>query len=355
MTKPISAPVLYSLMLPFLLLLSTPACKKDRTEDPPTPVNTAKTFSNPIFQGADPWVYQQDSLYYFTTTLGNRIELWKTKDLTQLRTATSKSVYYPTGSGTHHHNIWAPELHRTDGKWYMYYTAGAGPDSTQRLWVLENSSPDPTQGSWIDKGEIYSPGYNRWAIDGTVLNYQGQPYFIWSGRPNLNVQNQNLYIARMSNPWTLDSTVVELSRPELSWEVQGGPVNEGAEVLVNPAGEVLLTYSASGCWTDDYAVGLLRLRAGGNPMQKSDWTKSPQPVFVKKPQNSAYGPGHNAFFRSPDGREYWIIYHANSNSGEGCGEKRNIRIQPFTWRTDGTPDFGEPVATGKKIPVPGGL
>lgn len=356
MQKPLPAPVLYSLMLPLLLLLSTPSCKKDQTIAPvEPPVTTARTFANPVFQGADPWVYQQDSLYYFTTTLGNRIELWKTKDPTALNNVASKVVYFPTGTGTHHQNLWAPELHKVAGKWYMYYTAGNGADSTQRLWVLENSSPDPTQGSWVDKGKIYSPDYDRWAIDGTVLDHQGQQYFLWSGRPNLSVQNQNIYLARMRDPWTLDSGVVVLSRPELSWETQGGPVNEGPQVLLNPAGEVLIVYSASGCWTDDYALGLLRLRSGGNPMQLADWTKSPQPVFVKKPQNSAYGPGHNAFFRSPDGRENWIMYHANSNSGDGCSDKRNIRIQPFAWRADGLPDFGEPVTTGQKIPVPGGL
>jgi len=355
MRKPLSPPVLYSLILPLLLLLAMPACKKDKTEDPIPPRVTSKTFTNPVLTGADPWVYQQDSLYYFSATLGNRIELWKTKDITKLRDVASKVAYYPTGDGTHHKNLWAPELHKIADKWYMYYTAGNGIDSTQRLWVLENTGSDPTQGTWTDKGKIYSPGYDRWAIDGTVLDYQGSQYFLWSGRPNLAVQNQNIYIARMSNPWTLDSGVVELSRPELSWETQGGPVNEGPQVLLNPAGEVLIVYSASGCWTDDYALGQLRLRSGGNPMQRSDWTKSPQPVLVKKPQNSAYGPGHNAFFKSPNGQENWIMYHANSNSGDGCSDKRSIRIQPFTWKADGTPNFGEPVATGKPIPVPGGL
>ncbi len=341
------------LLLPLVVLISTPACKKEKTTPDPNPV-VSRTFTNPVYEGADPWVYQQDSTYYFTTTLGNRIELWKTRAMTKLRDVASKVVYYPTGAGTHHQNLWAPELHRLDGKWYMYYTAGAGPDSTQRLWVLENSSPDPTAGSWVDKGRMYTASFDRWAIDGTVLDYQGSRYFLWSGRPDLSIQNQNIYIAKMSNPWTLEGPVVLLSKPELAWETKGGPVNEGPEVLINPQGQVLITYSASGCWTDDYTVGLLRLTSGGDPLQLADWTKSPQPIFVKKPQNSAYGPGHNAFFKSPDRTEDWIIYHANTNSGDGCSDKRNIRIQPFIWRADGTPDFGEPMAVGAKLAVPSG-
>src|SRR5439155_26502562 len=109
------------------------------------------------------------------------------------------------------------------------------------------------------------------------------------------------------------------------------------------SGRVFLIYSASGCWTDDYALGMLTLRQGGDPMNPVDWTKSPDPVFVKKPENGAYAPGHNAFFTSRDGRESWIIYHANLAAGQGCGNARNPRMQRFTWNADGSPNFGEPV------------
>jgi GH43 family beta-xylosidase len=76
--------------------------------------------------------------------------------------------------------------------------------------------------------------------------------------------------------------------------------------------------------------------------------------LIKKPENNAYGPGHNAFFRSQDGSEDWIIYHANSNPAEGCAEKRNIRMQKFTWNTDGTPNFGMPVKPAVAGNVPSG-
>jgi GH43 family beta-xylosidase len=29
-------------------------------------------------------------------------------------------------------------------------------------------------------------------------------------------------------------------------------------------------------------------------------------------------------------------------------------MQRFTWRPDGSPDFGEPVASGVRLPVPSG-
>jgi GH43 family beta-xylosidase len=65
-----------------------------------------------------------------------------------------------------------------------------------------------------------------------------------------------------------------------------------------------------------------------------------------------YAPGHNSFFKSPDGTEDWILYHANSAPGQGCGRNRSPRAQRFTWNSDGTPNFSEPVKTGVQVPVP---
>lgn len=42
------------------------------------------TFSNPVLpSGPDPWVAQRDGWYYYTNTLGDRIALWKTRDVTR--------------------------------------------------------------------------------------------------------------------------------------------------------------------------------------------------------------------------------------------------------------------------------
>lgn len=342
----------------FLALLG--ATCKQAAPAPPTPApGVERRFTNPLRSGSDPWVVQDGATYYYTQTTGSNVTLWRTTAMSQLAGAPRTMVFTPPASGPNSRNVWAPELHRLgsnggDLRWYVYYTAGNGVDSTQRLWVLENDSADPTTGTWTDRGRVQVPGPDRWAIDATVLTYQGANYLLWSGRPVATVQTQNLYIARLANPWTLDGPPVLISTPELAWERNGGPVNEGPQALLSPNGQALVVYSASGCWTDDYALGLLQLRAGGNPLTPADWTKLPQPVFTKNPSGGAYGPGHNAFFRSPDGQQHWIIYHANSNPGEGCGERRNIRIQPFTFRADGLPFFGEPAAVGAQLPVPAG-
>ncbi len=73
------------------------------------------------------------------------------------------------------------------------------------------------------------------------------------------------------------------------------------------------------------------------------WQKSLQPVFDSSIINGVYAPGHNSFFKSPDEKRDWILYHANFKPGNGCGRFRSPRAQKFGWNKDGTPNFGEPL------------
>jgi GH43 family beta-xylosidase len=55
---------------------------------------------------------------------------------------------------------------------------------------------------------------------------------------------------------------------------------------------------------------MLSIADGADPMDPSSWVQHPRPVFERNDAAKAYGPGHNSSFRSPDGREHWIAYHA---------------------------------------------
>ena len=347
-----------------LLLVGLLSCGKDSggggttpTPTPPTPPPpTATTFTNPLLaSGPDPWVVQKDGYYYYMATTGGNVTIRKTAKMSELGSAPSYVVWRPQANSDNTSNVWAPELHFLDGKWYIYYTAGPSNQNCcggQRSWVLENASADPTQGTWTEKARLAVAGQDFWSIDMTVLDLNGKRYALWSGQDGTSDQ-QNLYISAMSNPWTLTGPRTLLSKPELGWELNGFPkVNEGPEVLQHN-GKTFIIYSASHCSTDDYALGQLTL-TGTDPLAASAWSKSQTPVFVKNPTNRAYGPGHNGFFKSKDGSQDWLIYHANSNAGEGCGNPRNPRMQQFTWNADDSPNFGTPVAIGTALARPAG-
>ena len=331
-------------------------CKDDSPSK--TPVDTTatsdSTFINPLLaSGPDPWITQKDSFYYYTHTFGDRIGLIKTRYVSELSNGTFKTVWTPPSSGAYSRHLWAPELHSINDKWYIYFAADDGNDANHRLFVLENTSPDPMLGNWEFKGKI-ADTEDKWAIDGSVFSHNNQMYFIWSGwKGNNSPGEQEIYISRMSNPWTLEGTRVMISQPDYSWE-KNGLVNEGPEILKNNRGDVFLIYSASGCWTDSYSLGMMALKEGGDPLNPVDWTKSSEPVFSTKAESNAFAPGHNGFFKSKDGTEDWIIYHANSQAGQGCGDKRSPRIQKISWTSDSIPVFGEPVKTNVALTKPGG-
>ena len=325
------------------------------------PAKTDRTFTNPLFtSGADPWIIYNDGYYYYTCSSGGKLILRKGKNLDDLKSSVDKVIWTPPQGTAWSKELWAPELHLVRGKWYVYFAADDGQNKNHRIYVIENSDPDPMSGTWEFRGKVSDPS-DKWAIDASVFEFRDKLYITWSGwEGDVNGQ-QNIYLAEMKDPLTISGNRVLISKPELPWETVGDlnnpndvphvNVNEGPVALLH-AKRLFIVYSASGCWTDNYCLGMMSYDGSGDIMNPSSWKKSPQPVFSGKPENKAYAPGHNSFFKSPDGKEDWIMYHANSKPGQGCGRFRSPRAQKFTWAKDGTPSFGIPVNTDTPLQLP---
>lgn len=330
----------------------------------------ANTYLNPLFEknGPDPWALWQDSMYYYMHTMATKLVLWKTPDITAVKDAPSKVIWEPKDS-SNMFNLWAPEIHFINNKWYVYYAADDGNTDNHQLYVLENGNRDPFEGEFVMKGRISTDPDNNWAIDGSVFEHKGELYMVWSGwqTRRIDVETQCIYIAKMKNPWTLGSERVLISKPELEWERHfinpdgSRPdhdiyVNEGPQPLIDPENRyVHIVYSASGCWTPYYALGMLTADADADLLDPASWKKSPSPVFRQSEKNGVYGTGHNSFFTSPDGKEYYILYHGRDTQTDppGEGDTRKPRMQKFEWR-DGYPVFGEPLPSTVRMAKPSG-
>ena len=325
------------------------------TTAPPTTAPPRTTFTNPIKQrGPDPWLTYYEGYYYLaTTTWNNTITMRRSRTLGGLASAADTLLFTltrPNGAGT----MWAPEFHLLDGpsgrRWYFYYTAGQEPFNlgTQRIHVLESTGPDP-MGPYTFKADLLDPTQNNtWELDPGILQLNGQLYLLGTFYNG----SQPMFIRPMSNPWTASGTRRILTTPTLPWETVGGAVAEGGEVLQRN-GRTFIVYSASHCSTPDYKLGMLEY-ISGDPLNSSSWRKSPNPVFQRNNTAGVYGPGHNGFFKSPDGTEDWIVYHANASTNAGCDINRTTRAQKFTWNPDGTPNLGTPIGLGVPIAVPAG-
>ncbi|OME87819.1 alpha-N-arabinofuranosidase [Paenibacillus sp. FSL A5-0031] len=313
----------------------------------------SKTFVNPLLvHGADPWMYKHvDGTYYFMVTRRNRLDLWRSDNITNIANGDKKTIWIPEETGINSNNLWAPEIHYINKKWYVYYTANdGGGDSTRKIFVLENEEDDPFEGTWTDKGFINT---EYAGLDGTVFEHMGRLFFLYAGYGHFPEYGSAIYMAKMINPWTIEGENVLLSAPTDAWEMQGGmAINEGPVILKNN-GKIFLVFSASTCWSDDYSLGLLTCSEQDDLMNPKSWIKTESPVFQKSLENEVFGPGHNSFVKSPDGKEDWIIYHAISVSGAGSAH-RSTRAQKFGWDEQGKPDFGIPVPIDQPIDVPSG-
>lgn len=311
------------------------------------------TLTNPlVLNRADPWVYKHsDGYYYFTATepAYNYIEVRRSETLQGLRSAEPTIAWWKHPTGKLSCNIWAPEIHFIDGKWYIYFAAAWTSDTIDglfdhRMYVLENDSSNPLEGNWVEKGQIITE-WESFALDATTFEHNGQRYLVWAQKDPAIKGNSNLYIAAMSNPWTIQGKQVCLTIPEYDWECIGFLVNEGPAVLKRN-GRIFISYSASA--TDhNYCMGLLTALETEDLLNPASWTKSPAPVFTSNSEASVFGPGHNSFTVSEDGNHDILIYHARSykeiEGFELNDPNRHTRAQRFAWNRDGTPYFGSPI------------
>ncbi len=297
-------------------------------------------FTNPLKSGdaPDPFVMYKEGFYYGCHTTGGDVRIYKSLTLQDIFKGESKSVW---GGKP---DIWAPEIHYLNGKWYIYTCFNTG-NFWFNIIVLEGNSQDAL-GSYTLKSQFSTLSNG---IDATVWQDPDnkQIYMAWSKMDGS--AGQEIWMTKMSNPYTLDGSPVRLSYPMYSWEKQVSNVNEGPEFLLH-GNKLHIVYSASQCHYENYCLGMLSAAVGSNYMDPSSWSKSAQPVFQKFPGNNAYAVGHHSCLQTPGG-EWWLVYHGKYENNRNGFATRDARMQEFYFKDD-IPVFGIPVATGEPSACP---
>jgi GH43 family beta-xylosidase len=258
----------------------------------------------------DPFILKYNNKYYHCFTEDClKISVSCSDTIQGLENSEPKVVFIPDKE-EYAKELWAPELHIIDGKCYIYVACDNGSNYNHRMYVLENNSSNP-----MDEYKMYgkiTDLTNKWAIDGNVINYKNQLYFIWSGWEGDRNVRQNIYIAKMSDPYTISSERVLISTPDYEWEkigctpedTEGKPyINEGPFAFYHNE-QLHLAYSASGSWDTRYCIAFMKL-VGDNLLDKDNWYKYDEPVLSQN--EFVKGAGHCSII-DDDGKKL-IFFH----------------------------------------------
>jgi len=346
----------------------------------PEPVekNEKPKYINPlIMHMADPFIYKHtDGFYYFTASYTDmehnldgkyqydRIIIRKASTINGLADGsgdyTQTTVYKrePISNKTASPHVWAPEIHYIDGVWYIYYTTTiSDTDRWQiRPHVLMCEGADAMKDKWTDKGRIVSEieddiAFKDFSLDHTSFEHKGKRYLLWAQKGKEG--NSDIFIAQMSNPWTICTKAVAITKPEYNWEKHGFKVNEGPSILKRNH-KIFMVFSAAG--TDAlYCMGMLTADENADLLEPKSWKKTPYPVFQSCRKNGQFGPGHNSFTVSEDGKEDLLVYHARQEERYLCEPDyqplydagRNTSVRKIYWNKDGTPNFSVPVKNSR--------
>lgn len=330
------------------------------------------TFTNPLIEGADPWVFQHNGFYYCTTTGFSQLVGRKVANLSDLPCAEPVTFFKPAAGRPYSRHLWSPKIYHFSAEdageenagWYLYFTANDGSGRSaldHRLFVLRSLTGDPfgpygsPQDGTLDtpvrvtsaKKNVFN---DEWVAGPKVLNYGGKRYLIWVGRvggpesKNTGDHWQCLYIDELINPWTVAGHSTMICRPTLSWEKHGAgmtgsgkarrmlpEVVEGGTPVILADGTLYLLYAGSGYWTPYYAIGLMKL-IGRDPLDPFHWQKASAPIF--KASDEVVGSANACYVPSPTGKSQWAIYHAYVGRNTR-GVPRQLFAEPYVANDDG--------------------
>ncbi len=322
--------------------------------------SSAGDYQNPfITERADPYIVDgENGYYYFTASYpayGNvnkgydRIVLRCSYNVAGLASAEEKTIWSAHSSGIMAKHIWAPEMHKINGVWYIFFAAGSSSDIWAiRPYVLKCEGDNPYLDKWTECGQMQASSgdtssFTSFSLDMTYFENNGKHYVIWAEIKG----DSSLFMAEIdpSEPWKLISKPILLTKPEYDWELVNHRVNEGASVL-KTNDKVYVYFSASGTGSE-YCVGRMEADINSDLMDIKNWTKLDKPVLSSSDLNGESGPGHNCFVVDENG-DTLIVYHSrpSSHDTKSCGTYandplydpcRHTRIRKVSFTNSGEP------------------
>ena len=271
------------------------------------------TFLNPVFAGdrPDPTLLADGEDYYLTFSSFDAypgLVIWHSRDLVNWTPVTA-ALKTPIGS------VWAPELAKHDGRYYLYIPARFA--DYRSIYVIH---ADRIEGPWSEPIDLKLPQH----IDpGHAVGEDGERWLFLSGGDRVRLASDGLSLAgaveHVYDPWRYpEDWVVETFAPEGPKIVRRGAyyymITAVGGTAGPPTGHMVImarSRSIDGPWED----------FPGNPV-----------IRTESATEKWWSRGHATLFEGPGG-QWWMIYHGYENGYWTLG--RQALLEPVEWTDDG--------------------
>lgn len=254
--------------------------------------------------------------YYMVGPGGKSVLSYRSKDL--IHWEHPKRIWtIPEGfwGGKDMVNIWAPELHLYQGKYYLFLTINTN-HKLQEQWP--NWRPRVTRGSQILMSDSITGPFTAFAdhstlptgmmtLDATLWEEDGVPYIVYS-HEWVQISNGTIEYMKLKND--LSATVGE---PHLLFRGSDGPwahisktegcfVTDGPYLMKNKAGKLMMIWSSFGA--GGYTTGVAFSDSG---KLAGPWVQQKEPVY-------ADDGGHGMLFKTFDGKLMMVLHAPNDRN-----------------------------------------
>lgn len=271
------------------------------------------TYLNPVLAGdhPDPSVLKDGDDYYLTLSSFDAypgLPIWHSRDLVN---------WQPLGHGIVRNvgSIWAPDLVRHDGRYYIYFPARTEAGrSNYVVWA------DDIRGPWSAPVDLHLPHH----IDpGHAVGEDGRRYLFLSGGDYVQLSDDGLRtvgeVKHVYDGWKY---------PE-SWDVESYS-QEGPKITLHD-GWYYMTTAVGG--TAGPPTGHMVISARSRSIH-GPWENSPHNPITRTASADEpwWSRGHATLVEGIDGR-WWMMYHGYEHGYWTLG--RQALLDPIEWTDDG--------------------
>ncbi|QHD67812.1 family 43 glycosylhydrolase [Sphingobium yanoikuyae] len=283
-------------------------------------------FLNPLIAGdhPDPTILKDGADYYMTFSTFDSypgLIIWHSRDLVNWR---------PVGPALHRNigSVWAPELCKHKGRYYLYIPVKASPNTSYVIWA------ERIEGPWSDPIDLNLPNH----IDpGHAVGEDGSRWLFLSGGDRVRLTDDGLATVgqpeHVYDPWHYPD----------DWDVEGFSP-EGPKILRHK-GYFYLVTAVGG--TAGPPTGHMVIAARSRSIH-GPWENCPANPIVRTVDRAEkwWSRGHATLVEGPDG-SWWSVYHGYENGYWTLG--RQTLLDPVEWTADGWfrmtgGDLSQPIA-----------